>query len=288
MVDYEENVNLSKLCTIRIGGTAKKIYFPKSVDDIVQLVKISQDSGKKIVPLGIGSNTVFKDGVLDHLFVSTSQLKRYEIEEHKEHIIIKAEAGVSFKTLTNIVKKYNLEGFEKLSGIPASVGGAVAMNAGAYGAEIFDIIEQVEWVDKNGMIIVSSREEIEYGYRYTQFQREGFIYRADIKLKKSSRNIPDIIKELLKERNKKQPLDLPTSGSTFKNPDGISAGYLLEKAGLKGYKVGDVGFSEKHANFAVNYGQGRYSQLKKLLETAEKLVGEYFGIKLEKEIRIVE
>ncbi|ACO04379.1 MAG TPA: UDP-N-acetylmuramate dehydrogenase [Persephonella sp.] len=288
MIDYEENVDLSKLCTIRIGGTAKRVYFPKSVEDIIQLLKISQDSGKKIIPLGVGSNTVFRDGILDHLFVSTSKLKRYEIERSEDHAVITAEAGVSFKTLVSLVKRYNLEGFENLSGIPASVGGAVAMNAGAFGSEIFDIVEQVEWIDSEGKLTVSSKDEIDYGYRYTQFQKEGFIYRVKIKLRKSKRNIPQIIKEHLKERNIKQPLDLPTSGSTFKNPDGISAGYLLDKAGLKGFRVGDVGFSEKHANFTVNYGHGSYDQLKKLLETAEKLVGEYFGIKLEKEIRIVE
>jgi len=288
MVDYEENVDLSKLCTIRIGGTAKRVYIPKNVEDIIHIVKLSQDRGKKIIPIGIGSNTVFRDGVLDNLFVSTSKLKSYMTVNHKEYVIISAEAGVSFKTLTNIVKKYNLEGFENLSGIPASIGGAVAMNAGAFGSEIFDIVEYVEWIDSNGYLKVSKKEDINYGYRFTQFQKEGFIYRVGIKLKKTKKNISQAIKEHLKERNKKQPLDLPTSGSTFKNPDGISAGYLLDKAGLKGFRIGDVGFSEKHANFAVNYGQGSYSQLKKLLETAEKLVGDYFRIKLEKEIRIVE
>ncbi|WP_457641776.1 UDP-N-acetylmuramate dehydrogenase [Persephonella sp.] len=288
MVKFEENVDLSKLCTIKIGGVAKKVYFPENKEDIKELIKLSLDTDKKLIPIGVGSNIVFRDGVLDYIFVSTSNLKKLDISKEDGNFIITAETGVSFKTLVNIVKKYNLEGFENLSGIPASIGGAVVMNAGAYGTEIFDLVEEVEWIDNKGVSHISKKENISYGYRCTQFQNEGFVYKVKIKLKKSEKNISEIIKNHLLERNKKQPLDLPTSGSTFKNPEGISAGYLLEKAGLKGFRIGDIGFSEKHANFTVNYGKGTFKQLKNLLEIAERRVGDYFEINLEKEIRIVE
>ncbi len=289
MIELEENIDLSKLCTIKIGGTAKRIYFPKNKDEISFLIKEASDKNKKLIPIGVGSNIVFKDGYLDHYFVSTKNLKKIEIkEDDKGHFLITAEAGVSFKQIVQIVKKLNIEGFEYLSGIPASVGGAVTMNAGAFGTEISDIIYDVEWIDKNGRLVVSQRDEIKFGYRFSQFQREGFVYKATFKLKKSKKNIPLIIRNHLAERNLKQPLNLPTSGSTFKNPEGISAGYLIDKAGLKGYRIGDVGFSDKHANFTVNYGKGTFKELKELLELAEKKVGEYFGIKLEKEIKIVE
>ncbi|NPA13199.1 MAG: UDP-N-acetylmuramate dehydrogenase [Aquificae bacterium] len=287
-VDYEEYVDLSKLCTIKIGGKAKKVYFPKSLQEVQDLVKLSLDSGKRLIPIGIGSNTVFKDGLLDYLFVSSRALKKVDINQEGDYFLITAQAGVSFKTIVSIVKKYNLEGFENLSGIPSTVGGAVVMNAGAFGSEIGDIIQNVVWVDGRGQVRELKREEIQFGYRKSPFQNGGFVYSATLKLKKSSKNIPQIIKKLLQERNKKQPLNYPTSGSTYKNPKEKPAGYLLESVGLKGYRIGDVAFSGKHANFLVNLGNGRYAHLKRILEEAENRVKQNWNITLEREVRIVE
>jgi len=287
-IDKEKNVDLSKLCTIKIGGKAKTIYLPQTVDEVKNLLIESAGGDKQFIPIGTGSNTVFSDGILDHIFVSTKKLKKYKIREKNGYFYIDAQAGVNFKTILFLVKKYNLEGFEYLSGIPASIGGAVVMNAGAFGSQISDIIHQVEWIDEKGEIHLLSREEINFGYRKSPFQKKGFVFSAVIKLKKSKKNISFFIKKHLEDRNKRQPLDKPTSGSTFKNPPQKSAGYLLEKVGLKGYRVGNVSFSDKHANFLINLGGGRYRELKELVELAEKRVGEFYQIKLEKEIKIVE
>ncbi|WP_297455826.1 UDP-N-acetylmuramate dehydrogenase [Persephonella sp.] len=287
-IEFEENVDLSKFCTIKIGGTAKKVYFPKNQQEIIDLIKLSLDIDKRFFPIGIGSNTVFSDGILEHIFVSTKNLKKYEITEKEGFFYIKAQAGVSFRIINSIVKKYNLEGFENLSGIPATIGGAVVMNAGAFGSEIADIIHEVVWIDKKGNIHKLKRKEIDFRYRYSPFQKNGFIFEATIKLKPSDKNIAQIIKKHLEERNKKQPLNLPTSGSTFKNPPNYAAGYLLEKAGLKGYRIGNVAFSDKHANFLINFGGGRFKELKELIQTAERRIGELYKIKLEREIEIVE
>ncbi|MGC8941100.1 MAG: UDP-N-acetylmuramate dehydrogenase [Sulfurihydrogenibium sp.] len=280
------NFNLKDFCTIKIGGIGKVVYFPKNVDEISYLIK--EYGFEKIFPLGIGSNVIFSDGFIDRVFIHTKNLKSYEIKKDKSDFYITLEAGVSFKTINNIVKKYNLEGFENLSGIPATVGGAVAMNAGAYGSEIFDIIQEVWWVNKNGEIIHSKKEEIKYSYRYSQFQEEGFVYKVKIKLKESDKNISQIIKQHLLDRNKKQPLDMPTAGSTYKNPPNTFAGKLIEQVGLKGYRIGDIGFSSKHANFLVNYSNAKFEDLIKLLTLAEKRVKENFGIELEREVKIVE
>ncbi len=288
MVDYEEYVDLSKFSTIKIGGKAKRVYFPKNKEEVSYLIKKSKDEDKKLIPIGVGSNIIFKDGLLDYIFVSTKYLKKFSFREEKNSVTLTLEAGVSFKSIVEFVKKHNLEGFENLSGIPASVGGAVVMNAGAFGSEIFDIIEEVYWLDIDGNFISSKKEEISHRYRYTQFQNEGFVFSAVIKLKKSKKNISRIIKKHLLERNKKQPLDLPTTGSTYKNPEQAPAGYLLEKAGFKGKKVGNIGFSKKHANFLVNYGNGTFNQLTKLLTDAENTIKNLYGITLEREIRIVE
>lgn len=283
-----ENLRLSNFSTIKIGGVAKKVYFPENLEDVVYLIKLSQDTNKKLIPVGIGSNLIFKDGFLDYIFVFTKYLKDLNLKQGGEYFYINAQAGVSFKTLINIVKKYNLEGFKNLSGIPASIGGAVAMNAGAFGSEIFDIVEEVYWINNKAELIVSKKENIKYSYRYSQFQEEGFVYKVVLRLKKSNKDISKIIRNHLIERNKKQPLNLPTTGSTYKNPEGSFAGYLLEKAGFKGKRIGDIGFSEKHANFLVNYGDAKFKDLKKLLEPAEEKVKKEFNINLKREVKIIE
>jgi UDP-N-acetylmuramate dehydrogenase len=162
------------------------------------------------------------------------------------------------------------------------------MNAGAFGSEIADILLEVTWINREGEIYNLKKEEIPFSYRKSPFQEEGFVYKASIKLKPSSENISQKIKKHLEERNKKQPLNYPTAGSTFKNTPKYPAGYLLDKAGLKGYRIGNVAFSDKHANFLINLGGGKFKELKKLIETAERRIGELYEVKLEKEIKIVE
>ena len=283
-----ENVDLKKLCTIKIGGVARHVFIPTSVDELTYVYLRGLDEGKPVIPLGLGSNVIFKDGILEHYFISLRKLKKpISIEEHDEDVFLRVYAGTSFKEVITIVKKLNLEGFENLAGIPATVGGAIAMNAGAFGSEISDIIHKVFWLNKNGEIVESSREELDFSYRYSQFQKEGIIVSAILKLKKSKKPIPSIIKNTIISRNKKQPVDVPTSGSTYKNTDRYAAGYLLEHSGMKGYRIGDIGFSPKHANFLVNYGNATYTDLIKLLELAETKVNINFNIKLTREVKII-
>jgi len=288
LIKFEENVKLSNLNTIKIGGIAKKVYIPKTAEDIKILLDLSKQKDKLFFPVGIGSNTVFSDGILDHIFVLTRELNRFNLYEKEGKFYLEAEAGVSFKTIIRLVQKFNLKGFEWLSGIPATVGGAVVMNAGAFGTEVSDIIYEVHWLNPDGEYIILKRDEIDFSYRKSPFQNNGFVFKVIFQLEKSNTDIRRIIKNHLLERNKKQPLDYPTAGSTFKNPQKFSAGYLLEKVGLKGFKVGNVAFSEKHANFVINLGGGKYKELKKLIEIAEKKVASIYHINLEKEIQVVE
>lgn len=287
-IEKLENVPLKEFNTIKIGGIAKRIFFPRDKQEVAILFKEAKERNKTVYPLGLGSNVIFKDGILDHFFISSKFLKDIFVKQVGNDFYIDAGSGVSFKTMVDLVKKRNLEGFENLSGIPATIGGAVCMNAGAYGSQIMDIVERVYWISEEGESVEFSKEDINYSYRYTQFQDGGFIYRVVIKLKKSTKDIRSIIKSHLLDRNKKQPLDLPTSGSTYKNPFPQYAGYLLEKNGFKGKRIGDIGFSEKHANFLVNYSRASFSDLMKLLDMAERSIFENEGIKLEREVKIVE
>lgn len=283
-IEHEENVDLKYFCTIKVGGKGKILYFPKNAEEVKNILSYYEN----IFFLGLGSNLIFSDGLIDKVFINTKNLKKVEIEKDKEYFYITAEAGVSFKTIVSLVKKYNLEGFENLSGIPATVGGAVTMNAGAYGSEIFDIVEDVWWINKKRELVYSKKEEINFSYRYTQFQNEGFVYKVRLKLKESEKDITKLIKEHLLDRNKKQPLNLPTAGSTYKNPKGFFAGKLIEDVGLKGFRIGEIGFSEKHANFLVNYGDAKFKDLIKLLELTEKKVKYQFNINLEREVKIID
>ncbi len=287
-IDCEKNVDLKKLCSIKVGGTAKKVFFPKDIQDILTIYNESKERDRKLILIGLGSNVIFRDGILEYMFVSMRKLKGINIWEKGDNVYIKASAGVSFKEIIKIVKDMNLGGFENLAGIPATVGGAVTMNAGAFGKEISDLVESVEWIDGNGEIVESSKDEISFDYRYSQFQRDGIVVSAVFKLYKADYGVGEKIKNIILERNKKQPLDLPTSGSTYKNQENLPAGYLLEKAGLKGYRVGEIGFSEKHANFLVNYGNAKFSDLIKLLQYAESKVKEEYNITLEREVRIID
>ena len=223
-IKIEKFVDLSKMCSIKIGGKAKNVYFPSSSDEIRMLLIESIEREKRFFPIGIGSNTVFSDGIIDLFFVSTRYLKKFSIKQEGKNYYIEAEAGVSFKTITNIVKKLNLEGFENLSGIPATVGGAVVMNAGAFGTEISDIIDEVHWYDREGNLHLLKRDQIDFSYRKSPFQKEGFVYKAVLKLKPSKKDIKSIIKKHLEERSRKQPLKYPTAGSTFKNTPDHPAG----------------------------------------------------------------
>lgn len=287
-IEQAENVSLKEFSSIRIGGRAKRIFFPKDEEEVRIILRESLERGVMTFPIGLGSNVIFSDSDLKHFFISTNNLKNYAIRQVNDEYYIDMLAGMSFKTIVSIVKKLNLEGFENLSGIPATIGGAVYMNAGAYGTEIMDLVQKVYWLDEKGDMVVFYHEDIIRSYRYSQFQEGGFIYRVIIKLKKSKKNIKKVIKEHLLERNRKQPLDLPTSGSTYKNPLPYYAGKLLEEAGFKGRRIGNVGFSSKHANFLVNYGDGKFADLMRLLEEAEEAVFKSTGIELEREVRIVE
>ncbi len=287
-IECEENVDLRKLCSIRIGGTAKKVFFPRNIEEIVSLYLDSINTDKKFVPIGLGSNTIFKDGVLDYTFVSFRKFKSIKVWFTGDYTYIRASAGVSFKEIVKIVKSMNLSGFENLAGIPATVGGAVVMNAGAFGSEISDILESVEWLDVNGEVVETNVRDIDFEYRYSPFQKKGIVLYAVMRFKRAGYSVSDKIKSIILLRNRKQPLDLPTSGSTYKNTELYPAGYLLEKSGLKGYRIGDIGFSDKHANFLVNYGNANFLSLTKLLEYAEKKVKQEFGIKLTREVKIVD
>ncbi len=276
-----KDVDLKELTTIKVGGVCSYMVFPENEEEFLNIYKKHKDDNPYI--LGKGSNVVFGDfrGVI----INTKHFYDVKISETKEGILVKASSGVPLKDIIKIVVENNLEGFYKLIGFPASVGGAIAMNAGAYGVEVFDFIKGV-WCIEDDEIVYKPKEEIFYTYRKTEFENKPVLY-GEFLFRKSTEDVKALAQSINQNRMKAQPLNMPTSGSTFKNPAGNFAGKLLDMAGLKGYKLKDIGFSQKHANFLINYKSATFQEVLDIINIAKEKVFKAFNIMLEEEIKLV-
>jgi UDP-N-acetylmuramate dehydrogenase len=203
--------------------------------------------------------------------------------------IIEAEAGLLLSKISNIALENELSGFEFASGIPGTLGGAVTMNAGAYGGEMKDVIIKTEYMDTNGNIEVIEGEKHGFGYRTSFIQKQqGIVLKSTIRLIKGNRTeIKSLIDDLTQKRTDKQPLEMPSAGSVFKRPEGHYTGKLVEDCGLRGYRIGDAEVSTKHCGFIVNTGNATADDVLNLIEHIKTQVAQRFGVNLQTEVRIV-
>jgi len=278
---------LAERTTIKIGGLARFLFLPSALSELKEfLPRLVQDY--PLYYLGGGSNTIF--GNFNGVVVSSQLLKGFRIlEESEEGVLLEVLAGTPLRELLPLILEKNLCGLETLLGIPRiSAGGAVAMNAGAYGREISQITEGVYYVDPlEGELLFEKNPP--FGYRSSPFPQRGFIYKVLFRLKPCGCPVGELLKSYNYRRRKGQPLGLPTAGSTFKNPPGSFAGKLLEEVGLKGFCTeGGLCFSKKHANFLVNLSRrATLSDVLKLVNLAKERVLKEFGLTLEEEVKIV-
>lgn len=276
-----KNADLKDFTTIKIGGVGSYMFFPENEKEFLDIYK--KYKNEKLYILGKGSNTIFGD--FNGVLINTKYFYDVKIQETKEGILVKASAGVPLKDLIKLSIENNVEEFYKLIGFPASIGGAIAMNAGAYGVEIFDFIKGVWFIDEEE-IIYKPKEEIFYTYRKTEFENKPVLY-GEFLFRKSHQDIKPLAQTINQKRIEAQPLNMPTSGSTFKNPKGNFAGKLLEAVGLKGYRIKDIGFSQKHANFLINYQNASFQNVIDILSIAKERVYKAFNIILEEEIKLI-
>jgi len=276
-----KNADLKDFTTIKIGGVGSYMFFPENEKEFLDIYKKYKND--KLYILGKGSNTIFGD--FNGVLINTKYFYDVKIQEAKEGILVKASAGVPLKDLIKLSIENNVEEFYKLIGFPASIGGAIAMNAGAYGVEIFDFIKGVWFIDEEE-IIYKPKEEIFYTYRKTEFENKPVLY-GEFLFRKSHQDIKPLAQTINQKRIEAQPLNMPTSGSTFKNPKGNFAGKLLEAVGLKGYRIKDIGFSQKHANFLINYQNASFQNVIDILSIAKERVYKAFNIILEEEIKLI-
>lgn len=277
-------VPLSTLTTMRVGGPADVVVTPYGKDEVKAVIRKLAEEAVPFVVLGHGSNVIGSDIGYDGVIIRVSEnLQRISVQGN----IIVAEAGASMASIARIAASKSLTGLEFASGIPGTLGGAIYMNAGAYGSEMKNIIQEVEVMDLTGKIHHLDRSEMEFGYRHSVLMSKSWTcLSATLMLEEGNQEaILQRMKELSEQRREKQPLEYPSAGSTFKRPEGHFAGALIQEAGLKGFSIGGAQVSEKHAGFVINKGGATCQDILDLVAEVKKRVRESSGVELEPEIQ---
>ncbi len=281
------NEPLAPRTTFKIGGKASVFCIPETVGQLQNAIETCISHEVRHYILGKGSNILFSDNGFDGVVIYVGA-KISDVSVDGDEIT--AYAGATLSKICNTAAENSLSGLEFAYGIPGNVGGAVYMNAGAYGGEIKNVLQSVTLIDENNILRQMPVSELKLGYRTSIFeQKKWCIVKAVFKLVKADKNeIEKKMQELANQRVQKQPLDMPSAGSTFKRPQNGFAGALIEQCGLKGYTVGGAQISKKHCGFVVNIGNATCSDVLKLTDDVCKTVTAKTGITLEKEVRVVE
>lgn len=283
--DYHENIPMKRHTTFKTGGNADIFICPQTVEDLAKCIKVLSKSDYAYYIIGNGSNLLVPDSGIRGVVLSTKGLRGITQEGNT----LTVAAGMLNAEASRFAQNASLGGMEFLSGIPGSIGGAVVMNAGAYGHETKDILKKATYVTSSGEIKTISLEDINYGYRKSIFtQSDHIVVSAEFELyPKDQAEIDAYTKDLNQRRRDKQPLNYPSAGSVFKRPEGYFAGKLIEDAGLKGYRIGGAMVSEKHAGFIINYDNATSEDILKLIKHIQDVVMERFGVELQTEIKML-
>lgn len=281
----QENYSMANATTFKIGGPADIYAEAESKQALAQLITLCQEEGVPCFIIGAGSNLLVSDNGIDGVVCRLAgEFDNVTVNRTE----ITAGAAVSLAKLARAAGKAGLSGLEFASGIPGTLGGAVYMNAGAYGGEMKDVVVETEYMDKDGSLHILCGMEHDFSYRHSIFcnARDWTILSVKMRLcPKDPEAIMKTMRDLNARRKEKQPLDKPSAGSTFKRPEGYFAAKLIEDAGLKGYAVGGAAVSQKHAGFVVNEGQASCEDVCRLMQEIQKTVWEKFGVTLEAEVK---
>ena len=275
---------MSKHTSFKVGGKADIFVKVYSVEEIKSVLKIASENGVPLFVLGNGTNLLVKDEGFRGIIL---QVKLEEISINGTEVLV--GAGVKNAVLSKKLTDNSLTGFEFASGIPGTIGGAIKMNAGAYGGEMKDIVSEVIYLDYDGKVCTINNSECEFEYRYSRFFKEkAIILEVKLKLEKGNKSeIENKIKELLEQRKEKQPLEYPNAGSTFKRGDGFITAKLIDECGLKGYSIGGAEVSQKHAGFIINKDNATSTDILNLIEYVQKVVKKKTGEKIKLEIEVI-
>ena len=272
--------------TFRIGGPAEVFVMPKTVDEVARALEICREEGLSYFVLGNGSNLLVSDEGYRGVII---QMDRNMENITVEGTEIRAAAGALLSSIAVAARRASLTGFEFAGGIPGTLGGAVVMNAGAYGGEMKDVLKEVTVMTGEGEIRVIPASELEMGYRTSIIKRAGYlVLGATISLREGDlEEIKALTKELSEKRTSKQPLEFPSAGSTFKRPEGYFAGKLIMDSGLRGYQIGGARVSDKHCGFVINAGDATAKDVVDLMDHVTEVVREKYGVTLEPEVKFL-
>lgn len=277
--EYISEASLKRYNTYRIDIKCKYLVFPKTKEQFIELLKELSTAKEKYLVLGNGSNIILNTTYYDGVVILLNKLNKMTIDD----LTVEVEAGYSLQKLALETSSLGLEGLEFATGIPGMVGASIAMNAGAYKSDIASVVETVTVVNPNNEIVTMHHDDLNFSYR-TSFLKENkgyYIISATLKLKQGNKE--EILEKISKRRVKRietQPLDMPSAGSVFRNPEGMYAGELIEKIGLKGYNLNGAMVSEKHANFIVNKGNASGKDIVKLIQKIKEEVKKEFNVDL--------
>lgn len=282
--DIKIDVPMKKYTSFKVGGNADLFITPKKYEEINKIMNLCKANNINYYIVGNGSNLLVKDGGIRGVVIKLSKLNKITIDGEN----ITAQGGASIGTVSIKSRDESLTGLEFACGIPGTIGGAVAMNAGAYNGEISDVIESVLVMDNDGQILRLNNEELELGYRTSAILKHNYIVlEANFKLQKGEHEkIAGRISDLMRRRREKQPLEYPSAGSTFKRPEGQFAAKLIQDSGLKGTQMGGAQVSDKHSGFIINKENATAKDILDLINFVQKTVKDKFDVELEPEVRI--
>lgn len=284
--DIRYNELLKNHTSFKIGGPADIFIIPNSLDELIYAIKIARVEKIPYFIMGNGTNLLVKDGGIRGVVIKVNgNIDKLTVEGEK----IKAQAGALLANTSKFALENNLTGMEFATGIPGTVGGAVMMNAGAYNGEIKDVVSKVTVLTKDNEVVTYTNEEMNFGYRKSRvIEEELVVLEVEFSLKKGKyEDIFNRMRDLNEKRALKQPLELPSAGSTFKRPEGHYAGQLIDSAGLRGLRYKDAQVSQKHCGFIVNLGDATYKDISTLIKIVQKTVKDVHGVDLELEIKVV-
>lgn len=281
-----ENADMSKYCTYKAGGSARYLISVENIEELREVFEMAEEKKLDSFILGRGSNVLVRDGGYDGMIIRLSG--EFTSIENAQNVITAGAAATNVE-VSVLARDEGLSGIEFLYGIPGSIGGAVFMNAGAYGSEICDYVDEVTFMDEDYNVVTRPSKDIDFGYRHTEFMDGGgIIISVKLRLTPSSADaVASKMDTLLNKRTSKQPMNYPSCGSVFKRPSGGYAAKLIEDAGLKGASIGGAEVSTKHSGFIINKGEATANDITDLIKLVQKRVKKNSGIDLETEVRII-
>lgn len=284
------DVPMAKHTSLGVGGRADALAFPEDEEDVRIIFQFAQERAIPYYVLGRGTNLIVRDGGLRGIVISLCRgFRRIRIlKRDAKGILISADAGVNLKHLVQFAKERNVTGLEAFAGIPGTLGGALAMNAGAFGSEMRDVVRSVAMMEGTGSLVVKQRKDLRFHYRNLVLSKGVIILRGILGAAEAKgEEIATKIEGFQRLRFQSQPWNVPTAGSIFKNPGGASAGQLIDELGLKGYRIGDARISKKHGNFIVNEGGATAAEVLALMAFIRDEVYEKRGVRLTPEVHII-